>query len=567
MESRTLLKLAIGFGLAVVVVPLLIGMWLFWKRPLTVDAWMSRLALGKRGLQASELATPAGTMTVWEGGSGPAMVLLHGAGDQAGAWARIMEPLVADYRVLAPDLPGHWKSDPRTGPITVGQLLDGLEALMDARCAGEPAILVGNSMGAWIAFLYAVEHPQRVARLVAINGGPITDEYTGVNILPRNREEARAAMKALLGPNTVLPPDFVLDDVVRQAKVGSAARLAQGLPHVGTRARDDRPQRPARPGDGAGRAGVGRCRRAVHDELCRAPDRGPSGRPAPSGEGLRPRAPPRVPGPAARGAHRGAGRSAAAGCCGGGAGGRGMIHGDLLGERARVSPERTALVTVADGRRYSYRELDQRAVRCARMWLYGLGLRPGERVAILSGNRVEMLDAFFAAGKSGVVLVPLSTRLTANELEQIVRDSGSRALIYDGEHRGVVRRLRPRVEVDFWLALDERDRDDDLDVAEMVLTRGAGSSVHRRCRPRTRTACSTPRAPPAARRGLSPPTARSRGTPTTPPPAGSSARPTAARSSRRCTTPAGSARSWRRCCWSAAGSCCTRPSTRPRCGG
>jgi fatty-acyl-CoA synthase len=160
-----------------------------------------------------------------------------------------------------------------------------------------------------------------------------------------------------------------------------------------------------------------------------------------------------------------------------------MIHGDLLGERARVSPARIALVTVADGRRYSYSELDQRAVGCARMWLYGLGLRPGDRVAILSGNRVEFLDAFFAAGKSGIVLVPLSTRLTANELEQIIRDCGPRAVIYDGEHRAVVRRLRPRVEVDFWLALDERDHDGDLDYAEMVLTRGAGSSVHRRCRP------------------------------------------------------------------------------------
>jgi pimeloyl-ACP methyl ester carboxylesterase len=233
VESRTLLKLAIGFGLAVVVVPLLAGMWLFWKRPLTVDAWMSRLALGKRGLQASELATPSGTMTVWEGGSGPAIVLLHGAGDQAGAWARIMEPLVADYRVLAPDLPGHWKSDPRQGPIRFEQLLAGLETVMDARCADEPAILVGNSLGAWIAFLYAVEHPERVARLVAINGGPITDEKSGVNVLPRTREEARATMKALLGPNTVLPPDFVLDDVVRQARVGPAARLAEGLPHVG----------------------------------------------------------------------------------------------------------------------------------------------------------------------------------------------------------------------------------------------------------------------------------------------------------------------------------------------
>jgi pimeloyl-ACP methyl ester carboxylesterase len=40
-------------------------------------------------------------------------------------------------------------------------------------------------------------------------------------------------MKALLGPNTVLPPDFVLDDVVRQAKVGPAARLAEGLAQAG----------------------------------------------------------------------------------------------------------------------------------------------------------------------------------------------------------------------------------------------------------------------------------------------------------------------------------------------
>jgi pimeloyl-ACP methyl ester carboxylesterase len=88
-------------------------------------------------------------------------------------------------------------------------------------------------MGAWIAFLYAVEHPQRVARLVAINGGPVRDSNPGVNVLPRTREEARATMKALLGPNTVLPPDFVLDDVVRQARGGPAARFAQGLAQAG----------------------------------------------------------------------------------------------------------------------------------------------------------------------------------------------------------------------------------------------------------------------------------------------------------------------------------------------
>lgn len=229
MQAKTLLKLAVFFGLAVIVIPMLVGAWLVWKRPLKVDAWVSRLALGRQGMEASEIATPSGTMTVWQGGSGPTMVLLHGAGDQAGAWARVVGPLEQHYRILVPDMPGHWKSDPRTGPIGVDQLLGGLGALMDARSPDQPAILVGNSMGAWIGFLYAVDHPDRVVRLVAVNGGPIRDDDPGVNIFPKSRAEARETMKGLLGPNTVLPPDFVLDDVVRWANSGPAARLASRL--------------------------------------------------------------------------------------------------------------------------------------------------------------------------------------------------------------------------------------------------------------------------------------------------------------------------------------------------
>jgi len=159
-----------------------------------------------------------------------------------------------------------------------------------------------------------------------------------------------------------------------------------------------------------------------------------------------------------------------------------MIHGDLLGERMRLSPDRTAVVEAESGRRFSYSELDRRAVGCARMWLYGLGLRPGDRIGILSGNRVEFLDAFFAAGKSCVVLVPLNTRLAIPELEYIIRDCGLRAVIYGGEYRSTVRLLRARVDVDQWIALDE-PLPDDPTYEELVLTRGAGSSVYRRCRP------------------------------------------------------------------------------------
>jgi fatty-acyl-CoA synthase len=108
-----------------------------------------------------------------------------------------------------------------------------------------------------------------------------------------------------------------------------------------------------------------------------------------------------------------------------------MLHGDLLGERSRLTPAKTALVDIATGRRLTYAQLDARAVATARFLQNDLGPSKGDRVGLLAGNSVEFLDIFFAAPKAGVILVPLSTRLTARELEFVVRDSGIRALIYD----------------------------------------------------------------------------------------------------------------------------------------
>jgi fatty-acyl-CoA synthase len=160
-----------------------------------------------------------------------------------------------------------------------------------------------------------------------------------------------------------------------------------------------------------------------------------------------------------------------------------VICADILGARARLSPDRTAVVEVATGRRFTYSELDARAIGCARMWLYGLVLRPGDRIGILAGNRVEFIDAFFAAAKSGIVLVPLNTKLTPHELGFIVRDAGLKAVMYDEVNRSTVRRLRLAVDVDHWIAFDEPDDPSDDDYDHLVLTRGAGSSVRRRCRP------------------------------------------------------------------------------------
>jgi pimeloyl-ACP methyl ester carboxylesterase len=230
--GKKLLKILLACGV-LIIIAIIASVVMVWKRPLKVDAFFSRVALGRLGFEKTTIATPDGRMTVWEAGSGPCMVLLHGAGDQAGAWARMVPPFVEEYRVVIPDLPGHWKSDPRSGPLGIDQVLAGVVAVMDEVCEGQQAILVGNSMGAWAGMLYAHQQPDRVARIVAINGGAIREDNPAVNLYPKNREEAAETMKGLMGPATLPLPGFVLDDVVRWSRVGPAGRLAGRLAGAG----------------------------------------------------------------------------------------------------------------------------------------------------------------------------------------------------------------------------------------------------------------------------------------------------------------------------------------------
>lgn len=131
-----------------------------------------------------------------------------------------------------------------------------------------------------------------------------------------------------------------------------------------------------------------------------------------------------------------------------------MISADVLGERARLTPEAEALVVVDPPLRLTYRELDLRAKKCAQVWR-DLGLRPGDRVALLAHNRVEYLDAFFAAGKTGTILVTLGTRLTPHEIAPILADSGARILFYDGAFAALVDELRSTATgIETWVSLE-----------------------------------------------------------------------------------------------------------------
>jgi fatty-acyl-CoA synthase len=131
------------------------------------------------------------------------------------------------------------------------------------------------------------------------------------------------------------------------------------------------------------------------------------------------------------------------------------FNADILGQRARVSPDHLALVDLESGSRLTYKQMNERALRCAGALTDSLRLQKGDRVAILSANRLEFLDLFAAIAKTGCVLVALNTRYTANELRFILADAGAKTLFYDKSCSETVAQLEKESSLESFVAFDE----------------------------------------------------------------------------------------------------------------
>lgn len=100
-----------------------------------------------------------------EGGKGPALVAIHGFGADADHWLRVGHGLKKRYRVVAPDLVGFGASDPGDAlAFDVASQANRLGSFLDKLGIGT-CVLVGSSMGGWIATQYAAANPGRVRAL------------------------------------------------------------------------------------------------------------------------------------------------------------------------------------------------------------------------------------------------------------------------------------------------------------------------------------------------------------------------------------------------------------------
>lgn len=149
-------------------------------------------------------------------GSGPPLILIHGLGGSTIVWQRNIEFLAQHYSVYAIDMPGHGYSE---NP-SLGYGLDGaskyLAGFMDAMKIPQTA-MVGNSAGGLAAVNFSIKHPDRVSKLVIVDGAGLGKELAGflrVMSIPGVGEmlakpsvgSMRALLRALIYDQTKVPP-------------------------------------------------------------------------------------------------------------------------------------------------------------------------------------------------------------------------------------------------------------------------------------------------------------------------------------------------------------------------
>ena len=157
---------------------------------------------------------------VWGDATLPPLLALHGWLDNAGSFARLAPRLATRYRVIALDLPGHGHSDHLAAGASY-HYLDYVQAVLAAADALrlDRYSLLGHSLGAGIAALVAAASPERIERLLLIEGlGPLGDD--GSHTLQRFRDAL-----APRGDNG--KPLRIFRDV---AQAVAARSMASGLP-------------------------------------------------------------------------------------------------------------------------------------------------------------------------------------------------------------------------------------------------------------------------------------------------------------------------------------------------
>ena len=108
-------------------------------------------------------------------GSGPAILLIHGIGDNSTTWNAIQAKLAQRFTVIAPDLLGHGQSDKPRADYSVAAYANGMRDLLSV-LEIERVTVVGHSLGGGVGMQFAYQFPHLVERLILVGAGGVTKD-------------------------------------------------------------------------------------------------------------------------------------------------------------------------------------------------------------------------------------------------------------------------------------------------------------------------------------------------------------------------------------------------------
>jgi pimeloyl-ACP methyl ester carboxylesterase len=175
----------------------------FYLHPIATLRWLQTTRLGWSGVTQSEVGLNDGLMTYFMTGGywdQSPVLMIHGVGlDAALVWRGVIEPISeAHFKVIAPNLMGFASSEHKQVDYSIAYQAGAIEQLVD-QLKLDHINIIASDVGADVALYYAVDHPDKIERLILVNGGLMGAagaEKLRKGMLPNTPESMQAALDA-----------------------------------------------------------------------------------------------------------------------------------------------------------------------------------------------------------------------------------------------------------------------------------------------------------------------------------------------------------------------------------
>ncbi len=135
-------------------------------------------------------------------GAGRTVVLLHGYLEAGEVWAPLSETLEEEFRIIAVDLPGHGDSEVKGDSHTMEFLAGAVRAVV-ADAGEDRIVLVGHSLGGYVALAFVEMYPEMLAGYVLFHSHPHADTPAAVARRKREIVVVTAGRKNIMYPGNV----------------------------------------------------------------------------------------------------------------------------------------------------------------------------------------------------------------------------------------------------------------------------------------------------------------------------------------------------------------------------